>query len=81
MDENNQNNAKPTIDKEYLKKLAEKIKAEKGLCDYKDYSITFDLPPYGAEVFVFQTPKKDSPKKETVKKEAPKKTGLKKKKA
>ncbi len=63
-----------------------KIKAEKGLCDYKDYSITFDLPPYGAEVFVFQTPKKDSPKKETVKKEtvkkeAPKKTGLKKKKA
>ena len=29
MDENNQNNAKPTIDKEYLKKLAEKIKAEK----------------------------------------------------
>ena len=34
-----------------------KIKAVKGLCDYKDYSITFDLPPYGAEVFVFQTPK------------------------
>ncbi len=61
--------------------IPEKIKAEKGLCDYKDYSITFDLPPYGAEVFVFQTPKKDSPKKETVKKEAPKKTGLKKKKA
>ena len=29
MDENNQNNTKPTIDKEYLKKLAEKIKAEK----------------------------------------------------
>ena len=29
MDENNQNNSKPTIDKEYLKKLAEKIKAEK----------------------------------------------------
>ena len=29
MDENKQNNAKPTIDKEYLKKLAEKIKAEK----------------------------------------------------
>ena len=29
MDGNNQNNAKPTIDKEYLKKLAEKIKAEK----------------------------------------------------
>ena len=29
MEENNQNGAKPTIDKEYLKKLAEKIKAEK----------------------------------------------------
>lgn len=29
MEENKQNNAKPTIDKEYLKKLAEKIKAEK----------------------------------------------------
>ena len=29
MDENKQNNAKPAIDKEYLKKLAEKIKAEK----------------------------------------------------
>ena len=29
MDENKQNNGKPTIDKEYLKKLAEKIKAEK----------------------------------------------------
>ena len=37
--------------------IAPKIKAVKGLCDYKDYSITFDLPPYGAEVFVFQTPK------------------------
>ncbi len=34
-----------------------KIKAIKGLCDYKDYSLTFDLPPYGAEVFLFQTPK------------------------
>ncbi len=34
-----------------------KIKAKKGLCDYKDYSLIFDLPPYGAEVFVFQTPK------------------------
>ena len=29
MDENNQNSSKPTIDKEYLRKLAEKIKAEK----------------------------------------------------
>ena len=34
-----------------------KIKAEKGLCDYKDYSITFDLPAYGAEVFPVQDPK------------------------
>jgi 1,4-alpha-glucan branching enzyme len=34
-----------------------KIKSIKGLCDYKDYSLTFDLPPYGAEVFLFQTPK------------------------
>ena len=40
-----------------------KIKAVKGLCDYKDYSITFDLPPYGAEVFVFQTPSKLKKKK------------------
>ncbi len=37
--------------------IPQKIKSVKGLCDYKDYSITFDLPPYGAEVFVFQTPK------------------------
>ncbi len=36
--------------------IPDKIKAVKGLCDYKDYSITFDLPPYGAEVFVFQNP-------------------------
>jgi 1,4-alpha-glucan branching enzyme len=34
-----------------------KIKSIKGLCDYKDYSLTFDLPPYGAEIFLFQTPK------------------------
>ena len=33
-----------------------KIKAVKGLCDYKDYSISFNLPPYGAEVFLFQSP-------------------------
>lgn len=37
--------------------IPQKIKSVRGLCDYKDYSITFDLPPYGAEVFVFQTPK------------------------
>ena len=36
--------------------VPDKIKAVKGLCDYKDYSITFDLPPYGAEVFLFQNP-------------------------
>ncbi len=42
-----------------------KIKAQPGLCDYKDYSITFDLPPYGAEVFVFQNPEaKEEPKEE-----------------
>ena len=38
--------------------VPEKIKAVKGLCDYKDYSIAMDLPPYAAEVFVFQTKKK-----------------------
>ncbi len=37
-------------------RVPDKIKAVKGLCDYKDYSITFDLPPYGAEVFLFQNP-------------------------
>jgi 1,4-alpha-glucan branching enzyme len=42
--------------------IPDKIKAVEGLCDYKDYSITFDLPPYGAEVFVFQTPKKTASK-------------------
>ena len=42
--------------------VPDKIKAVKGLCDYKDYSLTFDLPPYGAEVFLFQSP---SAKKET----------------
>ena len=36
--------------------VPDKIKAVEGLCDYKDYSITFDLPPYGAEVFLFQNP-------------------------
>ena len=38
--------------------IPEKIKAEAGLCDYKDYSISFDLPPYAAEVFLFQDPSK-----------------------
>ena len=38
--------------------IPDKIKAEKGLCDYKDYSIKFDLPPYGAEVFLFQSKEK-----------------------
>ena len=42
--------------------IPDKIKAVEGLCDYKDYSITFDLPAYGAEVFVFQTPKKTAAK-------------------
>ena len=42
--------------------IPDKIKAVEGLCDYKDYSITFDLPAYGAEVFVFQTPKKTKSK-------------------
>jgi 1,4-alpha-glucan branching enzyme len=36
--------------------VPDKIKAQQGLCDYKDYSITFDLPPYAAEVFLFQDP-------------------------
>ena len=34
-----------------------KIKAIAGLCDYRDFSITFDLPPYGAEIFLFQSRK------------------------
>ncbi len=38
--------------------VPDKIKAEPGLCDYKDYSLTFDLPPYAAEVFLFQDPSK-----------------------
>ena len=47
------------------------IEAKKGLCDYKDYSITFDLPAYGAEVFLFKgaaTSKKSAKKAETKKK-------------
>ena len=34
--------------------IPSEITAKKGLCDYKDYSITFDLPAYGAEVFRFK---------------------------
>ena len=45
-----------------------KIEAVPGLCDYKDYSITLDLPPYGAEVFVFQNPELEPVKKAPAKK-------------
>ena len=34
---------------------AKSIRSEKGLCDWRDYSIGFDLPPYGA--VVYQVPK------------------------
>ncbi|SFC83758.1 1,4-alpha-glucan branching protein GlgB [Butyrivibrio sp. YAB3001] len=60
--------------------VPDKITAVKGLCDYKDYSITMDLPPYGAEVFVFQNPKNkpekqsSSAKKEKAVKKTSKKT-------
>ncbi len=33
--------------------IPKEIMAEKKPCHYKDYSIRFDLPPYGAAVFVF----------------------------
>jgi 1,4-alpha-glucan branching enzyme len=36
--------------------IPDQITAAAGLCDYKDYSIGFDLPSYGAEVFLFQNP-------------------------
>lgn len=49
--------------------VPDKIKAEKGLCDYKDYSITMDLPPYGAEVFLFQNPEVKAAKTKAVKEE------------
>ena len=39
--------------------IPHEITAKEGLCDYKDYSITMDLPAYGAEVFLF----KGAPKK------------------
>lgn len=34
-------------------KIAEEVNAVKEPCNYKDYSITIDLPPYAAAVFVF----------------------------
>ncbi len=33
--------------------IPKEITAKKGNCDYRDYSITLDLPPYAAAVFVF----------------------------
>ena len=33
--------------------IPKEITAKKGECDYRDYSITLDLPPYAAAVFVF----------------------------
>ena len=33
--------------------IPKEITAKKGKCDYRDYSITLDLPPYAAAVFVF----------------------------
>lgn len=33
--------------------IPESVAAEKIPCDYRDYSISFDLPPYGSAVFLF----------------------------
>ncbi len=33
--------------------IPEELSAVKGDCNYKDYYISFDLPPYGAAVFLF----------------------------
>ena len=33
--------------------IPKEIMAKKGKCDYRDYHITLDLPPYAAAVFVF----------------------------
>ena len=33
--------------------IPKEITAVKGQCDYRDYSITLDLPPYSAAIFVF----------------------------
>ena len=40
--------------------IPSEIKAVPGLCDYKDYSIAFPLPAFGAELFLFQDPQKES---------------------
>ncbi|MBP7347404.1 MAG: 1,4-alpha-glucan branching protein GlgB [Butyrivibrio sp.] len=40
--------------------IPSEIKAVSGLCDYKNYSISFPLPPFGAELFLFQDPQKES---------------------
>lgn len=45
MEENKQGNAKPTIDKEYLKKLAEKIKAEKSRKEFLQKKENDSTPP------------------------------------
>ena len=33
--------------------IPEVIAAEKEPCDYRDYSISFDLPPYSSAIFAF----------------------------
>ena len=33
--------------------IKKEITAEKVACNFKEYSISFDLPPYGAAVFEF----------------------------
>ena len=33
--------------------VPDEIMAKKEICDYRDYSITFDLPPYAAVIFTF----------------------------
>ncbi len=59
--------------------VPKKIKAVKENCDYLDYSLTMDLPPYAAEVFVFDLEKKAPAKKAVAaKKPAAKKTVAKK---
>ncbi|WP_081676575.1 1,4-alpha-glucan branching protein GlgB [Butyrivibrio sp. NC3005] len=52
-----------------------KIEAEQGLCDYKDYSITMNLPAYGAEIFVFHNPEsKDKLTRDSHTEKVPRKT-------
>ena len=59
--------------------VPKKIKAVQENCDYLDYSLTMDLPPYAAEVFVFDLEKKAPAKKDVAaKKPAAKKTVAKK---